>query len=209
MSPTGDGAKTPRAVPLPAPAPGTVRPVSIERAVDEGLLIARAAVTMDAKNHIIVEAIREGHPFDLDDVVATVRRELMALARENAASAQRVQQLSIDVQTPRGAPDNSEGYQADDHPTLSKRGIIHVLLSSELERLSHDDEYVADIAERARLQAWSEVGDAIESRLLTSLPPEPDRFYDEDREARIRALYNINLRALEKRARREGHRPPE
>jgi hypothetical protein len=182
------------------------RPVSIERSVDEGVLIAQAAVTMDAKNYIIVEAIRGGHPFNIDDVIAQVRLELLELAQENTDSANRVQGLAVDVQTRRGPRENSEGYQADDHPTLTKRGVIHAMLAAELERLCEDDDFVAKLAERARVQAWAEVGDAIESRLLDSLPREPDRFYEEDKEARIRALYNINLRALEKQAKRAGNR---
>ena len=189
----------------PTEAPAKTRPVSIERAVDEGVLIAEAAVTMDVKNYIIVEAIREAHPFDLEAVTAAVRRELLALVTENNENATRLQDLAVEVQTPRGAPDNSEGYQADDHPTLTKRGIIHVLLAAELERLSEDDAFVAELAERARVQAWAEVGSALESRLIASLPIEPDRFYEEDKDARIRAFYNINLRALEKQARRRGH----
>jgi hypothetical protein len=190
---------------LPPKSRALRRPVSIERSVDEGVIIAGAAVTMDVKNYIIVEAIREGHPFDRGDVMAAVRRELLALAHENDGSAQRVQQLAVDVQTPRGAPDDSEGYQVDDHPTLTKRGIIHVMLAAELERLSEDDEFVADIAERARVRAWAEVGDAVSSRLLDSVAPAPDAFYEDEKDARIRALFNINLRALEKQAKRRGH----
>jgi hypothetical protein len=189
---------------LPTQAARGRGPVSIERSVDEGVIIAQSAVAMDVKNYIIVEAIRDGHPFNLEDVRARVRRELLSLAAENNDSANRVQGLAVEVQSPRGAPDNAEGYQSDDHPTLTKRGIIHVLLAAELERLSEDDDFVAELAERARVRAWSDVGDAIESRLLGSLPKEPDRFYEQDKDARIRALFNINLRALEKQAKRRG-----
>jgi hypothetical protein len=200
-----DAANGEQSIGLPPTGRILRKPVSIERSVDEGVLIARAAVTMDVKNYIIVEAIREGHPFNLDDVVTTVRRELVDLAHENDSSAQRVQQLAVEVQTPGGADNDSEGYQVDDHPTLTKRGIIHVMLAAELERLSEDDAFVAEVAENARVQAWAEVGDAIESRLLSSLPKPPDEFYDDDKDARIRALFNINLRALEKQARRNSH----
>jgi hypothetical protein len=181
-------------------------PASIERSVDEGVLIASATVTMDVKNYIIVEAIRESHPFNLAAVVAAVQRALVALAHENQANAQRVQQLAVDVQSARGAYNDSEGYQVDDHPTLTRRGIIHVLLAAELERLSDDPRFVEELAERARVQAWAEVGDAVEARLLDSLPKPPDKFYEQDRDARIRALLDINLRALEKQAKRRGHR---
>jgi hypothetical protein len=192
---------------LPPQSQPARRPVSIERSVDEGVLIASAAVTMEVKNHIIVEAIREGHPFNLDEVCAAVRRELVALAQENNASAQRVQQLSVDVQTEGGAGYDSEGYQVDDHPTLTKRGIIHVMLAAELERLGEDEQFVAEVAERARVQAWTEVGDAVSTRLLDALPDDRDASYDDDKDARVRALVGINLRALEKQARRRGRHP--
>jgi len=190
---------------LPSASPEKRRPVSIERSVDEGVIIAQAAVTMDVKNYIIVEAIREGHPFNIDDVTAQVRRELISLAHENNDNANRLQNLSVEVQTPGGAPDNSEGYQTDDHPTLTKRGIIHVLLAAELERLSEDDAFVADLAERARTRAWAEVGDAVSSRLLDEMPTTPDKFYEDDKDARLRAFTNINLKALERQAKRAGH----
>jgi hypothetical protein len=204
---SGESRFAPRAT---APAPTRElpqrKPISIERSVDEGVLIASAAVTMDVKNYIIVEAIRDGGAFDADNVVTAVRRELLALAEENEASAHRVQQLSVDVQTVRGPRDNSEGYQVDDHPTLTKRGVIHVMLAAELERLSEDSTFVAELAERARLQAWADVGNAIETRLVESIPTPPDDAYEAEKDARIRALIDINLRALEKQAKRRSHR---
>ncbi|MDQ1546606.1 MAG: hypothetical protein QOH69_1510 [Actinomycetota bacterium] len=189
-----------------ATPPAPTRPISIERSVDEGVLIASAAVVMDVKNLIIVDAIRDGSTFDVDNVTAAVRNELRDLAEENESSANRVQQLSVDVQTRRGPRDNSEGYQVDDHPTLTKRGIIHVMLAAELERLSEDPEFLAGLAERARVQAWAEVGGAIESRLLESVSTSVDPSYEEEKPARVRALVDINLRALEKQAKRRARR---
>jgi hypothetical protein len=195
----------PRAVPGATAIPAG-RPVSIEKSVDEGVLIAGAAVVMDVKNVIIVDAIRDGSAFDPARVASAVRQELRGLAEENESNAHRVQQLSVDVQTARGPRDNSEGYQVDDHPTLTKRGVIHVMLAAELERLSEDSEFVAELAERARVQAWAEVGAAIETRLIDSLPLPRDADYEANKDARIRALLDINLRALEKQSRRRGRR---
>jgi hypothetical protein len=203
----GESRFAPRST-APAPAREVVarKPISIERSVDEGVLIASAAVTMDVKNYIIVEAIRDGSAFDAENVIAAVRRELLDLAEENESSAHRVQQLSVDVQTVRGPRDNSEGYQVDDHPTLTKRGVIHVMLAAELERLSEDSGFVAELAERARVQAWAEVGSAIEKRLVESVPLTRDAAYETEKDARVRALIDINLRALEKQAKRNGRR---
>lgn len=182
------------------------RPVSIERSVDEGVLIAEAAVTLDVKNFIILAALRDGKDFDLDSVRAQVRAELRELASENADNSNRLQDLAIGVQSSRGIPGNSEGYEIDDHPTLTKRAVIHMMLGAELERLCEDDEFVDGLAERARVAAWADVGSAIESRLIATLPIKPDRFYEQEKDARIRALYNINLRALEKQAKRRARR---
>jgi hypothetical protein len=184
------------------------RPISIERSVDEGVLIAASAVTLEVKNVIILSAIRDGSAFDAQRVEAAVRRGLLDLAEENESNANRVQKLSVDVQTKRGPRDNPEGYQVDDHPTLTKRGVIHVMLGAELERLSEDHEFVAELAERARVNAWADVGAAIESRLIDSLPPPRDAEYEHDKDARVRALIDINLRALEKGAHRRLRRRP-
>jgi hypothetical protein len=80
------------------------------------------------------------------------------------------------------------------------------MLAAELERLSEDSTFVAELAERARLQAWADVGSAIEARLVESIPTAPDDAYEAEKDARIRALIDINLRALEKQAKRRSHR---
>lgn len=179
-------------------------PISIDHAVEEGMLIARSALTMEVKNRIIVDAIAAGRPYEATHARELVQRELIELADENEQAAARVGELAAAVLTPRGAY-TREGYQAGDHEALANRATIHARMCDELRELSSDDEYLDAVAERAREQAWSEVGDAIQSRLIRSLPVSPDRFYEEEKAARIQALYDINLRALEKRARRSSH----
>lgn len=197
---TGDSAQSAQAAQV-APleqSKSRRRPVSVERAVQEGILIAGSAVVMDAKNYIIVASLRDGHPFDLDSVMANVQRQLLALSRENDENGRRVEQLAADIHKHGGAPDDSEGYQADDYPTLTRRAIVNLRIGNELKRLSDNEPFLAELAERARIAAWSDVGDAIFTRLLTDLPKPPDKFYEDDKAQRIRALFDINLRALER-----------
>jgi hypothetical protein len=197
------------ASPVPLPGPATPRkPISIDRAVEEGILIATSALTMEVKNQIIIDAIRDARPYDVGHVVAVAKRQLLALARQNVESSDRIQHLAEDVLTPKGSTD-SEGYRAGDHPALANRAVIHSRVSAELERLADDDAYIQDVAEAARAEAWTEVGDAVQLRLLRSVPPEPDKFYEEDKAARIQALFAINFRALEKRAKKLGLAPLE
>lgn len=180
------------------------KPVSIEHAVEEGLMIARSALTMEVKNRIIVEALADGRAYDELRVRDLVRRELIELADENREAAARMRELAAAVLTSRGAH-TREGYQAGDHDSLADRATIHTRMSEQLRELSTDDTYLDEVAERARERAWSEVGDAIQSRLIRTLPLQRDKFYEEEKAARIQALYDINLRALEKKARKAGH----
>jgi hypothetical protein len=195
--------------PIPRPERDSPRqPISIDRAVEEGILIATSALTMEVKNQIIVDAIRDARPYDGDHVADVAKRQLLGLARQNDESSDRIQHLAEEVLTLKGAHD-SGGYRVEDHLALTNRAIIHSRVSAELRGLADDDDYIRDVAESARAEAWAEVGDAVQSRLLRDVPPERDRFYEVDRAARIQALLDINFRALEKRAAKLGFAPLE
>ena len=65
----------------PYVAPPMPEPISVERAVEEGALIARSALATAARNHVILTAVRDGLPFDRDEVARFVRTELQSRSR--------------------------------------------------------------------------------------------------------------------------------
>ncbi len=193
--------------PVPVPKSDASRvPISVDRAVEEGILIATAALTMEVKNQIILDAVRDAQDYDPARVADAVRRDLAVLARQNDESSTRVQGIAADVLTPRGSYDR-EGYQAGDHEALASRAVIHARVSEELARLACDDAFIQDVAETARAEAWAEVGDAVQSRLIGNAPLVPDEHYEDDKDARLQAMLDINFRALEKRAKKLGLPP--
>jgi hypothetical protein len=179
--------------------------MSDERAVDEGVMIASAAVSMAVKNVIIVRALRDDQPYVPDEVVAIAKAELLDLANENQANSERLEELAEEVLQPGESDVGSENYNEPDSPALSERSAIHERVSEELRRLSTDQAYLEKLAETARTAAWDDVGGAIESRLLRT-PSSTDRQYEENREARIRSLLRVDLRALENQSRKQRRR---
>jgi hypothetical protein len=177
--------------------------MSDERAVDEGLLIASAALVMAVKNAIIVAALRDGRPYDSIEVAQIVRAELRDLATENRSNSKRLEQLAGEVLLPHERNVGSENYNKRDNPALLQRSGIHERVSAELKRLSADDEYIAQVAETARTAAWVEVGSAIEARLLRSAAIEPDPRYDQEKDARIRTLLAVDFHTLERQAQKQ------
>lgn len=172
-------------------------PITIERAVEEGLLIVRSALTMEIKNRIIVSALRDDRPFDEAEVATWVGLELAHLSREQAEDATRVNRLAVSVKGARGPKANTRDYGPRDYRRLTRRGMAYSALSADLERLQRDAEFVSGVVEDARSRAWSELGRAIESRLdLVPVEPPPDPDYAVGLDARLRSFVEVDLANL-------------
>jgi len=172
------------------------QPISVERAVEEGLLIARSAVTMDVKNRIIVSALRDDHRFDAVETATWVALELTRLSAEQAEYAERMSELANTLTDVRGTTSKEHDYGPRDYRLLTRRGLAYASLSEHLARLVDDSHYVASVVEAARAQAWSELGTAIESRLDLGPMEHPDADYALERDTRLRALVAIDLARL-------------
>jgi hypothetical protein len=176
-------------------------PITVERAVEEGMLIARSALTMEVKNRIIVGALRDDLAFDPKETADLVRSELSVLSREQAGYARRMNRLAIAVSGARGASIRDHDYGPRDYRVLTHRGKIYAALSDELERLVGDADFVAEIVETARTRAWAELGGTIVSRLERALGVHRDPDYVIDRIDRMRSLVEVDLAALHRQSR--------
>jgi hypothetical protein len=161
---------------------------SIARAVEEGVLMSRTALTMSTMNHIIVGALRHGVDYDEASVARFVTAELHQLALEQAAMAEHIKRLMVEF-----PPNVSKWRTVNDHHLLVIRRVTYSALSSELARLEHDGAFVSDAVDSSRDWAWSELQRAIEGRLDDpSAAPE----YERERGERMRAVQTIDLPAL-------------
>lgn len=176
----------------------SVSPEAAQRAIDEGVLIARFAVVMDVKNHIIVTALRHDAPFDAEATALEVKQSLGRLADEQAAYAERVTEvLRSRAASARGSVKHEHDYHPQDLATLDLRYAVNVGVGNRLRELAADDAYVSDIVETARQDAWSELGGEVEGRLdRIPRPPVRNADYERNRARRIRSLIDEDLAAL-------------
>ena len=180
---------------------------SIERIVDEGLLIALSAVRMAVKNHIIVGALREHRDFADADYAAAVRSELNRLARQNEEDAERVDRQRKDLGRQRSAFEISDDDRLDVRQ-LALRRRVHRKLADALRAVAGDDEQVAGVLERARTDASEEIGSALAARLVEQVVDRREPDYAQRRAERVRKLVSTDLAALmsNRRARPESGR---
>jgi hypothetical protein len=184
--------------PAGSPEAISVPEEAVQRAVDEGILIARFAVVMEVKNHIIVGALRHDEPFDSESIAREVAQSLIRLAAEQSTYAQRVTEVLRErAARARGSVKHEHDYHPEDLASLDLRHAVYSRVAERLKLLAGDEDYVAEIVESARQDAWGELGGAVETR-LDKLPKPPVRNadYERNRARRIRTLIDVDLASL-------------
>jgi hypothetical protein len=180
----------------PYVAPPKSEPITVERAVEEGLLIARSALTMAVKNHIIVRVLGDNRVFNRLESARFAKLELRRLSREQSNYAARMDQTAATAASVPGASQHQHDYRAADYGPLTQRAAIYTALSTELDQLRDDPEFVAGVVESARSDAWAELGKTVEARLDRIFRPAPGGDYELEREHRMQELREIDLAKL-------------
>jgi hypothetical protein len=175
---------------------------STERIVDEGMLIAIAAVRMALKNRIIVGALRDHTDYVDADYAAWARLELREVARQNDEDSTRVERLgSYLSRTSRSGRGREVENKRRDVIRLGRRRTLHDHVAERLRALAADDERVAELVEKARADALQEINEALATRLLEQRIDPHQPGYVAARAERMRAVGAIDLAALAKRSR--------
>ena len=183
-----------------APDPATP---STGRIVDEGMLIALAAVRMALKNRIIVAALRDHSDYAPDQYAALARQELHEVARQNDEDSTRVERLGSYLSRTTGAGKSRElENKRRDVVRLGRRRTLHDHVAERLREIAEDDEQVGAIVQKARADALQEINDALAARLLSQRVDPRQPGYEAARDARMRAVGKIDLAALAKKRRR-------
>lgn len=175
---------------LPATLP--TREFSVERTVEEGLLIALSAIRMAIKNLVILGVLRERSDFDPTAYIEATREQIELLAAQNTEFGEHFRT---------GALAAGDGLDEEDSAIESRRldrlSLVHNRISDELTAVAADTERVLGIIESARDSAWNEIGDAWMDRLtrdLVDVRPDPD--YARQREGRLQEFIYIDLAGL-------------
>ena len=154
-------------------------PASLERLVEEGLLIADSALRMTLKNAIIVAALRDRRALDRDALHALAVERLGELAEGERAAAGR-DRLEI-----------GSGAR--------RREQVRHALAERLAALAADSERIAAVVERSRASAWEEISGPLADRASAAREAERALTADldpEQRAERVAAFVALDLTSL-------------
>lgn len=179
--------------------PAPVEPIApIGRVVEEGVLITASSVRMAIKNLLIVGALRDDRKFDAESLGEAARREFLALADENAATASRLDRLGHFAYTAQDA-DFSDPFVDEDEidEQHRRRPEVHRALAVALRAEADNPERIRAIVEQARDDAWEEIGRELRSKLKnTEYVRDNDPKYEKMRAKRIREFKKDVLAGL-------------
>jgi len=154
--------------------------------LDEGRLLADHAAVLQIRNRIEVATVGEGRDFDADEYRADARTAVEALATEQEAVADRLDEERQRIRWRLGPADSQHDYRRGDRRNLRVRARTARDLAAELRARAADPAYVESLVERAREDAWRDIAGEIRRQLRVREAPPVEA--DPAREARIADL---------------------
>ncbi|MDM7884664.1 MULTISPECIES: hypothetical protein [Curtobacterium] len=173
------------------------RPVSqveLKRAVDEGFLIARAAVTVAVANRIITNALRDQGYFDHALIAEATREELHRMAEEQRGDAARMREIRATSSKQKGRSRHQHDYKRGDDLKLRTREATYEQLATMLDRRRDDQGFVDGIVLHARARAWDDIGTTVVGRLGWAQRPADD--YEVGRDERLQQMLDEDFATL-------------
>lgn len=190
--------ESPRTRPFDEDALEEPPPPSLEQSVEEGMLLADYATRMAVKNHIVVDTIQQDNPYDPARHTAQAAEMLRELADEQDQAAERTAEARLAVAGLGGDATHPHDYREVDTDNLALREATATALAAALRARADSEEELLTIVERARQDAWDEVGRAIQAGLDAFSGVEALKAdYEEERPARLRLLIWRDLARLE------------
>lgn len=167
--------------------PASLPPASVDDLVDEGVIIAGAAVRLAVTNLMVVRSVRDRLDFDEERYVRAVREELENLAHEKDADADRIARVHDDAAGRSGRPVHHSDYRAVDADTLERREDVSRALADRLRQLSGDDQWAREVVVAARERALEAIEASVAAH-ADRIPWHRDEEYHRERPERLRAL---------------------
>lgn len=161
--------------------------------------LSEYASRMAIKNRMIIDAVRGDEPFDRSFYEAMVREELGRLADEAERSALRMEDEQASAGHSTGRAANEHDYRRRDVDNLRRRQRVYSEVARLLGARRDDPYYVEALYEAAHGDAWGEIAEAIEARMVrAAAEPGPAvlPMTDQEREA-AKAFIARDLRVLQ------------
>jgi hypothetical protein len=184
--------------PIPVPPP------SVEAQIEDGVLVALAAVRLAVTNRLIVRSLRDGKDYDEQRVRLRVTKEMLNLAVEKEKDAKRIRKVLETVADKPGAADSPSDFRARDAKTLKRRAKVSSGLAARLAELATDPVLVGELADRAHSAFLDEFAVSVASGARAVQGPANTKPLNQmDRNAELQGL-SEDLEKLEREHAGEG-----
>lgn len=136
----------------------------VDEIAEQGVLVATVAVRLSVKNDIIMNALAKRMDFSEERIRELVHEHTVALADERDDDVQRLELVSKNLGRFGRGGYGADDYSRGDAATIAHRLEVYRVVAQTLRSMSEDDTYLSTTAERARSEAWAEIGDSLAKR---------------------------------------------
>jgi hypothetical protein len=170
-------------------------PATVEQSVAEGLMISEYAVRLRLKNAIAVDAVVSPRAYDPKAYLAEASEAFEELASESQDASDRLTEELARTIGRVGRAQHVHDYRRGDEANVRHRLMVATEAASALRQKAGEEEYLLDLIEQARQDAWHEVSASLVDHALQYTPDAPTPLDPVDRDIELASL-RAELEAL-------------
>lgn len=170
-------------------------PATVEQSVSEGLMISEYAVRLRLKNAIAVDAVVSPRAYDAQTYLAEASEAFEELAAESQDASDRLTEELARTIGRVGRAQHVHDYRRGDEANVRHRLMVATEAASALREKAGQEDYLLELIEQARKDAWDEVSASLVDHALQYTPDAPAQLDPVDRDIELASL-RAELEAL-------------
>jgi len=170
-------------------------PATVEQSVSEGLMISEYAARLRLKNAIAVDAVISPRVYDAQAYLPLASDTFRELADESQEASDRLTEELAHTIGRMGRAEHVHDYRRGDEPNVRHRLMVATQAASQLRQKADEEDYLLDLIEQARQEAWEEMSTSLLDHALQYTPDAPSQLDPIDRDIELAGL-RAELEAL-------------
>ncbi|MGA0568119.1 hypothetical protein ACO2Q7_12355 [Rathayibacter sp. KR2-224] len=139
---------------------------TVEQSVSEGMMIAEYAVRLRLKNAIAVDAVVSPRAYDARTYLPQASAAFQELADQSQEASDRLTEELARTAGRSGRAEHVHDYRRGDEANVRHRLMVATEAASALREKIGEEDYLLDLIEQARRDAWDEVSASLVDHAL-------------------------------------------
>lgn len=139
---------------------------TVEQSVSEGMMIAEYAVRLRLKNAIAVDAVVSARAYDARTYLPEASAAFQELADQSQEASDRLTEELARTAGRSGRAEHVHDYRRGDEANVRHRLMVATEAASALREKIGEEDYLLDLIEQARRDAWDEVSASLVDHAL-------------------------------------------